>query len=105
MPDDFRMIGIELRAAKDGYSVVTEKKGIPRYRSLRDEPGYVEKFSGISSIYHPNEIAADYLANLAVLDGFVDQSRIPKEQMAKVDEIFNPIRSWARSTFGAADQN
>ena len=101
MPDDFRMIGIELNAFPDGYVVATEKSGTPQYHLLQDEESYMRKFGAISSIYHPNEIAADYLAHLAVFDCIIDKSRISKEQMAAVEEIYRPIRSWARSTFGA----
>lgn len=103
MPDDFRMIGIELTTTNDGYAVATEKNGTPKYRSLRDEPGYMQKFGNISSIYHPNEIAADYLANLALLDCLIDKDRIPKEQLAMVEKLYQPIRTWARSTFGPQD--
>ena len=100
MPDDFRMIGIELTTTDGGYAVATEKNGTPKYRSLRDEPSYMQKFGNISSIYHPNEIAADYLANLALLDCLIDKERVPKEQLAMVEKLYQPIRTWARSTFG-----
>lgn len=100
MPRDFRMIGLELASSPEGYVVVTEKSGLPQYRQLRDEESYMQKFGVVSSIYHPNEIAADYLAHLAVLDCVIDKSRLPPEQMAALDEIYRPIRLWARSTFG-----
>lgn len=100
MPGDFRMIGIELAPSADGYVVVTGKGGSPRYRSLRDEEIYMQKFGAVSSIYHPNEIAADYLGNLAVFDCLIDKSRIPQEKLAIVEEVYRPVRAWARSTFG-----
>jgi len=95
MPGDFRMVGIELTATADGYTVVTDKHGIPLYHALNDEKAYRERFAASTSLYHPNEIAADYLSELALWDTLVDKSKLPAEQQARVDSELRMIRSWA----------
>jgi len=96
MPKDFRMVGIELVPAANGYLVQTDKKGEPRLRNLVDEPAYVDAFAGVTSLYHPNEIAADYLADLALWDCLLDKNKASAGRMAEMDERYKPIRKWAQ---------
>lgn len=99
MPDDFLMVGIELVPMANGYSVSTDKKDVPRFQNLVDESAYMKKFVGINSLYHPNEIAADYLADLAMWDCLMDKNKASPEQQTAMEKRFKPIRPWAQQTF------
>lgn len=99
MPEDFMMVGVELAESASTYRVVMDKKDVPRFHNLFDEPAFMEKFAGINSLYHPNEIAADYLAGLVLWDCMMDKNRVPAQQFAAMEKKFGPIRLWAQSTF------
>lgn len=100
MPDDFGMIGIELTEGDKAYEVVAAENGEPRYRSLRDESDYMAKFRGISSIYHPNEIAANYIADVVVWDCLLDKGSAPQEKVAAIDAFYQKIRPWVKGLLG-----
>jgi hypothetical protein len=101
MPGDFLMVGLELVKSADGYSVVMDKNNVPRFQNLVDEVEYMEKFDGISSLYHPNEIAADYLADLVLWDCLVDKSKTSPEHRKAMEGRIKSIRVWARKTFAS----
>lgn len=100
MPDDFAMVGIELTAADKGYQVVSGENGEPRYGALREESPYMKKFRGISSIYHPNEIAADYIADLVVWDCLLDKSSIPAQKLTVIESLYAEVRPWVKGIVG-----
>jgi hypothetical protein len=99
MPDDFLLVGIELLSTADGYSVSTDKMDVPHFQNLSDESAYIKKFPGVSSLYHPNEIAADYLSDLALWDCLMDTRNASPEQQMAAEERFKLIRMWAKQTF------
>jgi hypothetical protein len=99
MPDDFLMVSIELLATADSYAVAADNKDVPRFQNLSDESAYMKKFPGVTSLYHPNEIAADYLSDLALWDCLMDKNNATPEERTAVEERFKPIRMWAQQTF------
>lgn len=68
MPKDFRMIAVTLRGKGGRFHVTEGGDGGESLRALDAVPEYAQKFSGISGIYHPNEIAADFVSTLFALD-------------------------------------
>lgn len=99
MPDDFRMVGVELEADSGGYRVAGGQDGAPQYRQLSEEPAYSARFAGVSSLYHPNEIAADALSELVLWDSLVDHAQAPPAQQAAIEGRARTLREWARKTF------
>jgi len=65
MPQDMRMIAVTVQGGDGRFHVTAGGDGTG---ALAKVPEYAERFFGISSIYHPNEIAADYASTLFVLD-------------------------------------
>jgi len=65
MPHDMRMIAVTVQGGDGRFRVTAGGDGT---EALAKVPEYAERFIGISSIYHPNEIAADYASTLFVLD-------------------------------------
>ncbi|MFO7593630.1 MAG: hypothetical protein R6X15_06260 [Pseudomonadota bacterium] len=100
MPDDFGMIGIELAEGENGFEVVAGESGEPRYRSLREESDYMAKFRGISSLYHPNEIAANYIADMVVWDCLLDKSEGPQQKVAAIEAYYRQVRPWVEQLLG-----
>lgn len=100
MPDDFAMVGLELQAGDEGYAVAAGENGTPSYHMLRQDAAYMAKFRGISSIYHPNEIAADYIADLATWDCLLDKSAVPKEKAAAIESLYREVRPWVKRLLG-----
>jgi hypothetical protein len=100
MPDDFSLIGIELKPGTKGGEVVAGKNGTPSYHPLREEAAYMAKFRGISSLYHPNEISADYISDLAVWDCLLDKSVVPQEKLAAIESLYSGVRPWVRNIVG-----
>lgn len=104
MPDDFAYVGIELRRESDGYHVVTDAAGSPRYADLHGEKQFMKKFGTISSLYHPNEIAADMLTELAIFDCMIDKSKVPADVLASAESEMSVRRKWAERIVGQPPQ-
>jgi len=77
MPRDMRLIAVTLRGKAGRFQVVDGGNGGDSLRALDAVPEFAGKFFGISSIFHPNEIAADFVGTLFALDEL-----FPKEQFS-----------------------
>jgi hypothetical protein len=65
MPGDFRMIAVTLRGKAGRFHAI---EGGESLRALASVPEYAQRFSGVGSIYHPNEIAAELASMTFALD-------------------------------------
>lgn len=88
MPKDFRMIAVTLRGKGGRFRVAEGGGGGESLRALDAMPEYAEKFSGISSIYHPNEIAADFASTVFSLDELFPEGQFPPRVKEAVAHMF-----------------
>lgn len=68
MHKDMRMIAVSLRGTAGRYRVVEGGNGGDSMKPLTAETAYVRTFPGVSSAYHPNEIAAELASAIFALD-------------------------------------
>lgn len=95
MPQDFRMVALEVRKTGDHFSFVRDTDGRPKTSPLMGVASYVRVFAVSSNIYHPNEAAADLLTQLVQYEYMADKSKISPENRKKLESAFAPIRHWA----------
>ncbi len=100
MPQDFRMLAIDVRRRGDHARVISEPDGRPRARPLLDVAAYTRVFVISQNIYHPNEAAADLLTQLVLFDSLADTSGLSPRRRAAIDTFFQPLRHWARAHMG-----
>ena len=62
MPQDFRMVAVDLKEQKGAFALALDPKGQPEVEDLASLPAYRSAFPNPDEFYHPNEIAADLLA-------------------------------------------
>ena len=97
MPQDFRMVALEVRKHGNQFTFVREASGRPKSRPLMQVVPYVEVFAGSSNIYHPNEASADLLTQLVQFEYLMDKSKIPPADRKTIEKGFAPLRHWADS--------
>lgn len=100
MPNDFLLVAIELDKRGSGYQVKMNSDGKPVFKDLNAETSYRKKFEISTSIYHPYEIAADYISDLVIYDCLLDKDKMPKEKRDELDKAFKSVRAWARKNLG-----
>jgi hypothetical protein len=83
--------------APDTFKLKLDASGEPVHRSLPSVAAYVRSIRTRQNLYHPNEAAADLMARLAIADA-LDQAGA-----ADANEL-EPVRSWAKETFGLKDE-
>lgn len=62
MPQDFRLVAVDLIAKDGGFTLATDAKGQPKIEDLEAIPAYKAAFPDLDESFHPNEIAAELLA-------------------------------------------
>ncbi|HET8902349.1 MAG TPA: hypothetical protein VFM84_10460 [Holophagaceae bacterium] len=62
MPQDFRLVAVDLIAKDGGFALATDAKGQPKIEDLEAIPAYKAAFPDLDESFHPNEIAAELLA-------------------------------------------
>lgn len=92
MPQDLRMIAVTLEGKDGRYRVVAGGNGGDGMVALPAVPEYAKRFLGITSIYHPNEIAADFASTLFVLDEMVPKSLFSERTQQAVAHMFREQR-------------
>jgi hypothetical protein len=83
MPQDFRMVAIELVKAATGFTAAVDSAGAPIMLPLHQERLYLPHLrrEPISGLYHPHEIAADLLAHIVTIEHL-----LPRESAAPLLE-------------------
>jgi len=96
MPDDLRMIAIELEEKDGRFTVKLEYRDEPVYKPLKDIPGYMERFPIADLVYHPDEITADLFGEMFALDHF-DTPGLPQpDRRLLLERTVGPLRDWCR---------
>ena|GEM_PF-687009 len=103
MPQDFRMLAVDVRRDGDRARVIGKPDGRPSARPLLEVSAYTRVFAISQNIYHPNEAAADLLTQLVLFDTLADTSGLSPRRRAALDAFFAPLRRWARTHLGARD--
>lgn len=97
MPQDFLLIGIALEEAGGAFKVVEDPKThVPRFEPLGEMEDLLRRFPNPGELYHPNEIAADWIAEVVWEDltgGGADPS--DPEQAASHRRAAK-MRAWAQ---------
>jgi len=65
MPQDFRMVAVDLEDKQGALTVALDGQGLPLVEDLRGLKDYVAAFPTAEECYHPYEIVADLLAYVA----------------------------------------
>jgi hypothetical protein len=102
MPADIRMLGINVTSSKNGFAVELDQAGKPVSRNLKSIAEYRAKFPMSSSLFHPNEIAADMFGYVVLFDYFIPKSEAAKTQRQKVEPHLAKVRKWFRANLGSA---
>jgi len=97
MPQEFKMIGIELQKEGDGFRVKQNSEGTPVFSDLSSIFEYTRIFPKKTSIYHPNEASADLLAMIITFDAFAPKDQIPEAAFQQFNEEFGALRQWFRA--------
>jgi len=95
MPQDFRMVALDVRKNGDRYTLVEGENGRPSSRPLMQVPEYVGVFAVSNNIYHPNEASADLLTQLVQYEYMADKSKIPPADRNVLDKALAPVKRWA----------
>ena len=102
MPDDFRMIAVELDTTPDGFRVKPDQDGRPAFRSLLRVREYTKRFSLTRNIYHPREASADVFARLVLFDSLIGQAEVRHPIRRKNEKALAPLRRWFRENLKKA---
>ncbi len=92
---DMTMIGVNVIKTKKGFAVVTDKNKKPVYKSLHRVNAYKEMFPTVRSLYHPNEIAADLMAQIYLID--VTTPNL--SQNNRFAKAIAPMKTWCLKNF------
>ncbi|MHC4625878.1 MAG: hypothetical protein ACYTDV_02755 [Planctomycetota bacterium] len=98
MPQDFRMIAVELIGKHGRFAAKLDADGRPAYRDLREVREYREMFPTTGNIYHPNEACASLFTTLAMAEVRAHHGGGRTVQKGGVPE---PVRKWFSDNLGA----
>jgi len=90
MPNDFRMIAVELIKSDGRFRTRVAKDGKPMFRNLLEVPEYRKVFPSTGNIYHPNEACASVFAQIVMTDSF----NPTRERPEKIKREFALLRKW-----------
>lgn len=91
MPEDFRMLAVQVALVGKGYRVVRDRDGRVAAVDLASVREYVEAFPLTTNYFHPNEIGADVFSQLVLFDG-VAAARMPVPQRDALEPAFAAVR-------------
>lgn len=97
MPQDFRMVALDVRKEGNRYTLVRGTNGRPSSTPLMEVKPYVRVFAISGNIYHPNEASADLLTQLVQYEYMSDKSKIPTDKRQALDKALAPVKRWADS--------
>ena len=104
MGTDFRMIGINLKKADDGFAVELNGDSSPVYKPLAQITEYAEKFGRWGENFHPNEISAEMFARIVVTDSLLPKDKIPVAQLEALEKDIGPVRKWLKENLKQAEK-
>lgn len=106
MPWDFRMIAVELRRDGPAYRAAVDSAGSAKVRPLSDEKGYLADLrrEPISSLYHPNEIAAEMFAGIVTVEYLSPDSQENRRDRRGILEHWGSTRDWFIAHLSSTDQ-
>jgi hypothetical protein len=97
MPQDFLLVGVALEEADGAFKVAEDPKThVPKLENLGDMEDLLRRFPNPGELYHPNEIAADWIAEVIWEDltGATVDASDPEQAVAH--RRVEKIRAWAR---------
>jgi hypothetical protein len=94
MPGDFNMIAISVDKREKLFTVQVAQNNKPVFQELQLVPAFRTLFPLSSNIYHPNEAAADMLAQIIIIDSFVPRENIPQAKMDEIEQNLSILRKW-----------
>ena len=98
MVQDLSTVAVTLVPDGGGYKPREGDDGKPVVRRLSAVAGYYKDIGRVQDDYHPNEVAADWFAELAVCDEMPANGTDAKNR-EKDSEKLRPIRDWAKKAF------
>jgi hypothetical protein len=100
MPNDFRLIAVELVRSDGHFSPKLGADGKPMYRNLHEVQEYCKMFPSTGNIYHPNEACASVFTTLAMADFVNRQGTISQGRTVRNDRVPEPLRNWFARNLG-----
>ncbi len=98
MPQDFRLIAVELVGSDGRFAPKLDTDGRPAYRNLHEVSEYRKIFPTTGNIYHPNEACASIFTTLAMAEV---RSRQNGSRTARKDRVPEPLRKWFSENLGS----
>ena len=105
MPQDFRMIGVELNKDDGIFKPKMTEDAKPVYHNLMDVPEYRNIFPQTSNIYHPNEASASLFTLIVLLDSMPEEQRIAQQERMKIGPNFELVRKWFAENLQKKSEN
>lgn len=104
MPQDFLMVAVKVEQGEDGiWRPAKDGTGHPTVAPLVEMGSYMANYGGSRNVYHPNESLADLFATAVINNRLLPPDAIGRAQRAEMDLTLDPVRSFMREAFGAAD--
>jgi len=101
MPQDFRMIAVELVGSDGRFRPKLGADGKAAQRNLLGVPEYRKMFPSIGNIYHPNEACASLFTTLARADFVNRQGNASQGGRARNNRVPEPLQKWFARNLGA----
>jgi hypothetical protein len=98
MPQDFRMIAVELVGEDGRFAPKLDADGRPAYQNLHEVSEYCDMFPTTGNVYHPNEACASLFTTLAMAELRARQSSSGTVEKGGVPE---QVRKWFSENLGA----
>jgi hypothetical protein len=98
MRQDLSTVAVTLVPDGDGFKPKEGDDGRPVVRRLSAVPAYYKDIGRVQDDYHPNEVAADWFAELAVFDEMPPDGPRAKSRDKDAQKL-KPIRAWATKAF------
>jgi hypothetical protein len=97
MPQDFLLVGVALQETENGFKVLEDPKTRePKFESLEAMEDLLRRFPNPGELYHPNEIAADWLAEIVWEDLNGQGAATSDPEQAAARHRADKLRAWAR---------
>ena len=94
MPNDFRMIAVELVKSDGRFRPRVLKDGKPIFHNLLEVWEYCKVFPLTRNIYHPNEACASLFAHIVIFDFFTPKDKLAEARRDKIKRELAPLRKW-----------
>jgi len=94
LPNDFRMIAVELVKSDGRFRPKDFKDGKPIFRNLLEVGQYRKVFPLTGNVYHPNEACASLFAHVVMFDFFTPKDKLAEARREKIASELAPLRKW-----------